>query len=181
MKELFTKKNILIGIAVIVAIPVVAGIGVRAYDQIDRYFYAQSKKPALELGKDYETLAKSIHSSLKNKNRENAYALHCMDGGNGLEERRRKERVFNEFWEQAKDEDYSESIVRLEDYGGKRSPDIYIDKIKADDGDTFTRSFDAGGASTHKCASFTAFYSYEEKAYYHEVKMRKYENSQTNN
>lgn len=140
MKQFLTKKNILIGLAVVVAIPVVLGVGVKAYDELDSYLYQQAKRPAMELGKDQESLTKNVHSALKEKNRDNAYALHCMDGGNEWRSRRWKDRTFNDFWEEVKSEDYSESTAKIEN-DDRGNPTILVENIKDSDGKTFSTVF----------------------------------------
>ncbi|BAY87843.1 hypothetical protein NIES267_73670 (plasmid) [Calothrix parasitica NIES-267] len=168
--ELFTKKNMIIGgVIVLVAIPT-ALIGIpKAQERIEYYNYAQAKQPGIELGKTEEKLKENIHLALKNKNRENAYAMHCMDGGNTKSMRERKDQTFSEFWEQVLQEDYSESTIRLQTYEIQTS-EIFVENIKAD-GQTFSREFLLGGRggnseNSHKCASFIPFYNYENKTYF---------------
>lgn len=179
--ELFTKKNILIGsLVLLVAIPT-ALIGIpKVQERIERYTYAQGKKKRPELGATKEKLKENIHSVLKNKNRENAYAIHCMDGGNNTRiARKSKDNTFNNFWEQVVKEDYSKSTVRLEKYDGKQSPSIYIENIKAD-GQTFSRSFGVAGiggrSNPHYCSSLVPLWNYESKTYLSDEEMKRYEN-----
>lgn len=156
------------GVIVLVAIPT-ALIGIpKIQEEIDYYNYVQAKQPAIELGKTEGGLKDNIHSALKNRNRENAYAMHCMDGANTKNMMKRKDETFNEFWEQVLQEDYSESTVRLEDYNGERSGNIFVENIKAD-GQTFSRRFGVAGrggrSNSHYCSSLVPLWNYEEKTY----------------
>lgn len=178
--EIFTKKNMIIGgVIVLIAIPT-ALIGIpKIQEEIDYYNYVQAKQPAIELGKTEEGLKDNIYSALKNRNRENAYAMHCMDGANTKNMIKRKDETFNEFWEQVLQEDYSESTVRLQTYENQTS-EIFVENIKAE-GQTFKRWFLLGGRggnseNSHKCASFIPFYNYENKAYFSDEEMKRYKN-----
>lgn len=157
--ELFTKKNILISLAVIIAIPVVFTVGSKAYRQIDFYFYAQAKKPAIELGKDYESLVTNLHLAFKEKNKDNAYALHCLDGGNDFRSRKGKDKSFEKSWEQIKKDDYSQSTAVTEEPDEEYSRHMVIDNIRTQEGETKSRKIfitDIGKVSEggYKCASF---------------------------
>lgn len=155
------QKNMLIGIAIIIAIPITIGVGVKAYQEINFYAYKQAKSKGVELGKDSEALTQSLHSSLQNKNRNNAYALHCLDGGNSWENRKWKDEVFNQFWEQVESTDYSQSKVELDDSDKNENYFITISNIKNKDGESFSRKFyistTGAGGQYYKCASLTPF------------------------
>lgn len=138
--EIFTKKNILIGLAVLVAIPVVLTVGVKAYDRIDLYAYRNAKKAGIELGKDYETLTKNIHSILKNKKRDDAYALYCPDGGDSWRLRKGKDEGFNYSWQNIEQEDYSESGITFDDSDDNYNYYIVVDNIKTKDGQIKSRN-----------------------------------------
>lgn len=139
LMEMLKKKNILIGLVAIIAVPIVLGLGIKAYDEMDLRAYRESKRPAIELGKDYETLTKNVHSILKEKKRGDAYALFCPEGGINWRQRKGNEEGFKYSWDKIEQEDFSESTITFDDSDKNYNYQIVVENIKTKDGNTKAR------------------------------------------